>query len=927
MNTLLAISIAINLAIIVSVTYFFKKYDSLRFLFKKDTTLEYESIFTSVFEYAPYSIVIQRIDNGACVAANQAFLKSMGISKDDLLHLNMNSRLNMTPEEANNARQYVAKIGGLYAQEAVIQKEPGIDTHVLYSSMPIIFKKIPCIISITIDITKQKKAIKALSESEQKFSSVFLHSPLGIMLTSSNGHLEEVNPELLKMLGHANREDLFASPDQIRELESIFLNCKQMHDQDQQKYLQREIHLTRKDGTQIDAILRLSTQHDCAENRWIVLLEDVSARKAQETELKAWATRFEIVNIAAQHVFYDYDLTNETAQWEGAVKKMLGIELNEINGSIDLWKELLHPHDTPYVIAQLNESRAACSKFDTVYRMRHKKGHYIYVHDCGFFQQDYNGKPTQMLGILQDITATKHSELALKANEIKYRTLFESAQDTILLMDGPTIVDCNPSTSALIGLPREQIIGHTPAEFSPPVQDNDKTTTDLMYDVIQQVDQGQSPQYEWLCRHSNGSIIPVETSLTTMQLTDKKYLLAFVRNISDRREAEIQLKLSEEKFFNVFNLAPYSISIARIEDSVILDVNNAFEVLTGYTREEAVGKSGDALRLWNDPAARASYVSKVLKDACVVDYEFAMRRKDGGLRTALNSCQCLEINGSLCTLNIVRDITDRTILQQAMAQAEKMMSLGGLASGMAHEINNPLGIISQSVQGIQRRFSADLQANITEAERLNIDINKLHEYMQSRNINKYLNGISEAVNRAASIVKSMLNFSHRSESVLVAGNIKKIIAQAVNLAMQDYDLNNTYDFSKIDIQLDLAEQLDSIPCNPSEIEQVILNILRNAAHALDAYGTKSPTITIKTSITEQDALIEISDNGPGMTEEQLSKIFDPFYTTKHNSGGTGLGLSISYFIVTVTHRGRIRAVSTPPNGACFQIYLPLVQKQ
>ena len=239
----------------------------------------------------------------------------------------------------------------------------------------------------------------------------------------------------------------------------------------------------------------------------------------------------------------------------------------------------------------------------------------------------------------------------------------------------------------------------------------------------------------------------------------------------------------------------------------------------------------------------------------------------------------------------------------------------------------PLGIISQSVQGIQRRFSPELQANVSEAERLNIDINKLHEYMQSRNINRYLNGISEAVNRAASIVKNMLNFSHRSESALVAGNIKTIIAQAVNLARQDYDLKNICDFRKINIQLDLTEQLDSIPCNPSEIEQVIINILRNAAHAMDAYGTESPTITIKTSITGQDALIEISDNGPGMTEEQLSKIFDPFYTTKHNSGGTGLGLSISYFIITVTHHGRIRAVSTPQNGACFQIYLPLAQKQ
>ena len=360
---------------------------------------------------------------------------------------------------------------------------------------------------------------------------------------------------------------------------------------------------------------------------------------------------------------------------------------------------------------------------------------------------------------------------------------------------------------------------------------------------------------------------------------------------------------------------------------MILDVNNAFEVLTGYTREEAVGKSGDALRLWNDPAARAKYVSKVLTDTCVVDYEFVMRRKDGGLRTALNSCQCLEINGALCTMNIVRDITDRTILQQAMAQAEKMISLGGLASGMAHEINNPLGIISQSVQGIQRRFSAELPANIAEAERLDIDIYSLHKYMESRNINKYLNGIAEAVNRAANIVKNMLNFRHRSNSALAKGSLKKIISQAVSLARQDYDLDKTYDFKKIDINVDINDCPEYIPCNPPEIEQVILNILRNAAHAISVDKTKKPAITIKTSTTEHDALIEISDNGPGIAEEQLSQIFDPFYTTKHTSGGTGLGLSISYFIITVTHGGRIRAVSTPGNGACFLIYLPLAHKQ
>ena len=163
MNLFLAISITINLAIIAVVTYFFKKHKLLQIIYNKNSYQEYETIFNSIFECAPYSIVIQRIDNGACLAGNQAFLDSVETSKKDLPNFNMDSWLHMTPEEAKYARQYVANSGGVYAQEATIQKKHGVDSHVLYSSMPIIFNKIPCIISLTIDITEQKNAIKALS--------------------------------------------------------------------------------------------------------------------------------------------------------------------------------------------------------------------------------------------------------------------------------------------------------------------------------------------------------------------------------------------------------------------------------------------------------------------------------------------------------------------------------------------------------------------------------------------------------------------------------------------------------------------------------------------------------------------------------------------------------------------------------------------
>lgn len=116
MNIILTISILINVIIVLLFTYYTKKYGTPLFKKKRDKNSEYEAIFRSIFECAPYSIVIQRIDNGACVAANNAFLQSMGISKDDLSNFSMDKKLKMTPEEGGNARQYVLKAGGVYGQ-------------------------------------------------------------------------------------------------------------------------------------------------------------------------------------------------------------------------------------------------------------------------------------------------------------------------------------------------------------------------------------------------------------------------------------------------------------------------------------------------------------------------------------------------------------------------------------------------------------------------------------------------------------------------------------------------------------------------------------------------------------------------------------------------------------------------------------------
>ncbi|HWR03806.1 MAG TPA: PAS domain S-box protein [Humidesulfovibrio sp.] len=887
--------------------------------------MESEAMFRSIFDNAPYSMVVQRVSDGVCLEANSAFLSGMGITREELGRFDASTLTVLSNEEARALRLRIVAQGGLHGQEAVARRSDGSTRQLLYSSVPITYAGESSLLSMTVDITAQKEASHALMESEERLSAIFNNAPLGIFLSTFGGHIEEVNPELLRMLGYDSRDELLGADPHSLYAEEGMRGKVLAELLASPNGVRRELLLRRKDGSTLPAVLSSSLAFDAEGRPASVhgMLEDLSRREEHERELRFWTQRFEIVNAAAQHIFYDYDLRAGSMEWIGAVRDVLGFERHELDGPIQIWEGLLHPDDASEVLPWLAVVCESGEKFDMEYRLRHKDGHYVYVHDSGIFESGDDGRPVQMLGIIQNISARKQAELALAAREKMYRTLFESAQDTILVMDGPTIVDCNPSAPALLGCTREELIGRTPADFSPSVQANGEDTTAMMLRMLAQAEAGESPRFEWLCRKGDGGITQVETALAPMRLDDVLYLLAFTRDISERKAAEDNLRLSEEKFSRIFNLAPYSISIARLSDSTILDVNDAFEPLTGYSRAEVVGCNGDSLGLWDDLESRADFLRQLRLYGSVTDYEFMMRRKDGSLRNALNSCQGIEINGEHCSLNMVRDITETKLVQQAMVQTEKMMSLGGLAAGMAHEINNPLGIISQSVQGVQRRFDPALPANQKEAQALGLELETVQEFMHRRNIARYLEGIAEAGQRAAAIVRHMLNFSRRSDSGIMDQDVSALVRQALSLAEKDYDLKKKYDFRQIDVRLELSDELPLIPCVPSEIEQVLLNLLRNAAQAMAGAGVLHPVITVRTAKAGREALLEVGDNGPGIPADQLNRVFEPFYTTKAVGEGTGLGLSVSYFIVTSTHRGRMSVTSAPGQGTCFSIRLPL----
>ncbi|CRM97940.1 Sporulation kinase A [Pseudomonas sp. 22 E 5] len=277
----------------------------------------------------------------------------------------------------------------------------------------------------------------------------------------------------------------------------------------------------------------------------------------------------------------------------------------------------------------------------------------------------------------------------------------------------------------------------------------------------------------------------------------------------------------------------------------------------------------------------------------------------------------------------IDDITQRLSLEEMMVQSEKMLSVGGLAAGMAHEINNPLGAILHNVQNIRRRLSPDLPKNLEHAEQAGIELETVNHYLQSREVPQLLDGIQQAGARAAKIVTHMLSFSRRSNRQMAPCDLPALIDQAVEIAGNDFDLAIGFDFKGQAIIRQFDPQLGPVPGTANELEQVLLNLLKNAAQAIHLREDDSEPgrIILRTRLNPPWAEIQVEDNGIGMSENVRKRTFEPFFTTKEIGQGTGLGLSVSYFIITNNHKGQMEVHSTLGQGTCFTLRLPLAGSQ
>jgi PAS domain S-box-containing protein len=527
-----------------------------------------------------------------------------------------------------------------------------------------------------------------------------------------------------------------------------------------------------------------------------------------------------------------------------------------------------------------------------------------------------------LLSLIFDYTERWKAEEALRESERRYRSVIDNIQDVYYRTDaGGHLIMISPSGVRLLGYENEsEMLGrHNEIFWYEP--ERRQTFIELLKT------RGRVSDHEVTLKRKDGRPVLVATS-SSLYFDAQGGLLGvegIFRDITERKRAEEALRASEEKFSSLFRLLPDAITLSDPDSGLIVDVNDAYARLTGYDRDELVGGFSPDLGLFVHPEDRERMLSGVRRTGHADNFETEIRRRDGSVIPCSISCQFLTLAQRGFLLAVTRDLTDARRMQDMMIQSEKMISVGGIAAGIAHEINNPLGIIVQAAQNLELRTRPDFPRNVETAEAIGLDMALLEKYMRERKILTFVQDMRTAAQRAADIIRHMLDFSRRSESRRKICSLPDIIDRAVELAQSDYDLKKSYDFKKIAIVREYDDDPLQIDCTETEIEQVLLNLLRNAAQAMAQTDppVAVPRIVIRTFNLPRGMRIEVEDSGPGMPQAVRRRIFEPFFTTKPPGLGTGLGLSVSYFIVTQGHGGSMWVESEPGKGTKFVIELPV----
>jgi len=450
--------------------------------------------------------------------------------------------------------------------------------------------------------------------------------------------------------------------------------------------------------------------------------------------------------------------------------------------------------------------------------------------------------------------------------------------------------------------------------------------------------------------HINIKITPVEDEIQQIQIAINQMIESLKSSyyeLEQRVENRTdQLAMSNKKLLDEIQAGETARSeISYLNQYLKNIIDSMPSILIGINRDLSINQwnpEAERISLLSEKQIEGSDFSKVLNGEDSIVQKMITKIESGEIfslhqiKIRLGNSQYFyadlsyfplkEIRNELGILQI-RDITERYKLEELMRQSEKMLSVGSLAAGMAHEINNPLAGMMQSAQNINRRLSNNVPDNITAAKESGASIDSICKYSSLRNIPDMVQSILNSGQRAAEIVENMISFSKDDLIKKKAYGIPEVLDKALSSLKSENLYKELFDQNIVSIIKNYENNLPEINCEESKIKDVFINILGNALQAMIESKSPDPTLILSIKKLDNEIRIQIEDNGPGISDEIQKRVFEPFFSTKSVDKGKGLGLSTSYFIVREHHKGNLWLESKPGKGTTFFIALPIMERR
>ena len=754
--------------------------------------------------------------------------------------------------------------------------------------------------------TERKKAEEALRESEEEYRNLFESAPESITLLSLDGTVLDANSVSQVVTGLSREEVIgkhFAELGVLNEKDFLKYTELLSRHASGESIQPFEVELTVKGGKTcwlevFPGLLKKDNKPYAIQ----VITRDITERKRAEAALRESEARYRTILENIEDGYFEVDIVGNFTFGNNSLCKIHGYTKDEMIGINN--REYMDKKTSKQVYQLFNKvyTTGKPSKGHD-WEIIRKDGTKRFVDGSISLIRDAQGKRIGFRGIIRDITERKRAEAALRESEARYRTIIESIVEgyfEVNLAGNYTLV--NDAICRKLGYSRDELLGMNNRDYMD--KENARKVLERFAEVYTTGQPARGFEFDVARKDGTKLVISSSVSLITDSQGQPTGFRGVVRNITEQKQAEEMLRENEARYRTILESIEHGYLEVDIRGNLTFFNDSMCEII-GYPRDEMMGMNNR--QYMDEENAKKVYqtFNKVYttgKPAQGFDWELI--RKDGTKRIVEASVSLVRDSEGKPTgfRGIVRDITERRkaeaekkALEQKAQLASRLSIVGEMASGIVHEINNPL----TSVVGFAEMLAQ--KKDIPEDAR------------------EYARIINNEGQRLTNIASRLLNFTRYQKPETVYTAINELIE--TTLQLQTYEMTT----GNIKITTKLDPHLPRTMADPGQLQQVFLNIMVNARRTMRATHGGGKFL-IKTEALDDTIRISLADDGPGIPKENLKRIFDSFFTTRKAREGTGLGLSICQGIIS-RHDGKIYAKSTLGKGATFIIELPVVARK